>query len=106
MSENNTKQELWDGIEVFAIIDPNKKQTLRNFILQLGETVLSEIADTAAESKDHSAIHSCIAAIHMPEDIDNPEKIKKVAQDNLTGRLHVFADMALTFRDQEQKMGR
>ena len=46
MSENNTKQELWDGIEVFAIIDPNKKQTLRNFILQLGETVLSEIADT------------------------------------------------------------
>ena len=83
MSENNTKQELWDGIEVFAIIDPNKKQTLRNFILQLGETVLSEIADTAAESKDHSAIHSCIAAIHMPEDIDNPEKIKKVAQDIL-----------------------
>lgn len=53
------------------------------FILQLGETVLSEIADTAAESKDHSAIHSCIAAIHMPEDIDNPEKIKKVAQDIL-----------------------
>lgn len=83
MSENNTTQELWDGIEVFAIIDPNKKQTLRNFILQLGETVLSEIADTAAESKDHSAIHSCIAAIHMPEDIDNPEKIKKVAQDIL-----------------------
>lgn len=24
----------------------------------------------------------------------------------LTGRLHVFADMALTFRDQEKKMGR
>ena len=66
MSENNTKQELWDGIEVFAIIEPNKKQTLRNFILQLGETVLSGIA-----------------AIHMPEDIDNPEKIKKVAQDIL-----------------------
>ena len=57
----------------------------------------------------------------MPEDIDNPEKIKKVAQDilhvnsdpgirdrieYLTGRLDVFADMALTFRDQEQKMGR
>lgn len=83
MSENNTKQELWDGIEVFAIIDPNKKQTLRNFILQLGETVLSEIADTAAESKDHSAIHSCIAAIHMPEDIDNPEKIKKIYKRNL-----------------------
>lgn len=24
----------------------------------------------------------------------------------LTGRLHVFSDMALTFRHQEQKMGR
>ena len=24
----------------------------------------------------------------------------------LTGRLHVFADIALTFRHQEQKMGR
>lgn len=121
MSENKAKQELGNRMEAFAIIGPNKKQTLRNFILQLGETVLSEIADTTAGSKDYSAIHSCIAAIHMPEDIDNPEKIKKVAQDilhansdpgirdrieYLTGRLDVFTDMALTFRDQEQKMGR
>ena len=29
MSENNTKQELWDGIEVFAIIDKDKAASLR-----------------------------------------------------------------------------
>lgn len=110
MNKNDTEQELSSETETFTI-DPNKIPTSRDLILQLYERVISEIMNAASGSKDYLAIHSCIMKLHMPEDLNNPEKIKKVAQDilymnndacvrdrikYLTGRLCAATDMYST----------
>lgn len=117
-----TKQELLDKMESLATISPSEKQTLRDFILKLDKapqlsyrekvdkirSILSEIIDITSGSRDYFAIHSCIMTLRMPEDINNPKKLKKVAHDilyknddtrihkqlkELTDRLNAIADM-------------
>lgn len=109
-NKKDTKQEL--SIETAALaIGSNKIPTSRDLILQLYERVISEIMNAVSRSEDYLAIHSCIMNLHMPEDLNNPEKIKKVAQDilymnndacirdrikYLTGRLCAVTDMYST----------
>lgn len=110
MNKNDIKQELSSETDTLAI-DPNKIPTSRDLILQLYERVISEIMNAVSRSEDYLAIHSCIMKLHMPEDLNNPEKIKKVAQDilymnndacirdriiYLTGRLCAATDMYST----------
>lgn len=71
------------------------------------KSILSEIIDIASGSRDYFAINSCIMTLRMPEDINNPKKLKKVADDilyknddtrirkqlkELTDRLNAIAD--------------
>lgn len=117
-----TKQELLNKMESLATISPSEKQTLRDFILKLDKepqlsyrekvnkirSILSEIIDITSGSRDYFAIHSCIMTLRMPEDVNNPEKLKKVTHDilyknddtrirkllkELTDRLNTIADM-------------
>lgn len=117
-----TKQELLDKMESLATISPSEKQTLRDFILKLDKapqlsyrekvdkirSILSKIIDIASGSRDYFAIHSCIMTLRMPEDVNNPKKLKKVTHDilyknddtrirkqlkELTDRLNAIADM-------------